>query len=198
MLKFGLISDIDPSKGLARVNFDDDGIVSAWLPIIFPKAMADSFIWLPDINEHVACLMDAHAENGVIIGSVYSAATAPNGGNKDKFRATFSDGTVIEYDRAAHKLTANVQGSVDVEATGNAKLKATHVTLDAPNVTVTGVLSAGQISTASGSAGGDGSVSIQGDLTVTGGDVVADLISLKLHKHIGVQPGAGISGTPTP
>lgn len=173
MLKFGLISDVDAAKGLARVHFDDDGIVSAWLPIAFPKAMADSFVWLPDINEHVACLMDEHAENGVIIGSIYSAATAPNGGDKDKFRVRFQDGTVIEYDRAAHKLKANVQGSVDVEASGDIALKAAGITID-------------------------GNVELSGNLTVTGGDVVADNISLKTHKHIGVQPGAGISGIPTP
>lgn len=226
MLKYGLISDIDTAKGLARVHFNDDDIVSDWLPILVPKAMEDSFSWFPDINEHVACLMDEHAENGVILGSLYNSTTAPNGGNRDKWRVRFKDGTVIEYDRAAHKLLADVQGSVEVKATGainvdgqstvdvkaqgavtvdtsaSATLKAISVTIDAPTVTVTGILSAGQISAAPGSAGGNGNVSIQGNVSVqgavsvSGGDVSADGISLKSHVHGGVQPGGSTTSTP--
>ncbi len=46
-------------------------------------------------------------------------------------------------------------------------------------------------------SGGTGaSMSVSGDLHVTGGDVVADTISLKTHKHGGVQTGAGVSGGP--
>jgi len=41
-----------------------------------------------------------------------------------------------------------------------------------------------------------GGIQIQGDVTVTGGDVVADGISLKQHKHPGVQAGGGMSDKP--
>ncbi|MXO64859.1 phage baseplate assembly protein V [Altericroceibacterium endophyticum] len=41
----------------------------------------------------------------------------------------------------------------------------------------------------------DGGVTIIGDVRVEG-DVFADGISLKQHRHLGVQPGAGISGMP--
>lgn len=40
--------------------------------------------------------------------------------------------------------------------------------------------------------------SVSGDFVVTGGDVVADTIGLKTHKHTGVQTGGGTSGTPVP
>jgi phage baseplate assembly protein V len=154
MLKYGVISDINPSAGLARVHFDDDDIVSDWLPILVPKAMEDSFSFFPDINEQVACLMDENAENGVILGSMYNSQTQPNGGSKDKWRVRFNDGTVIEYDRAVHKLTADVQGEVEVKATttvkvqaetieatasGTAKVQAPTITAQG-NVTVTGTL----------------------------------------------------------
>lgn len=230
MLRFGIISNIDAAKGLARVSFEEDGIVSGWLPLVFPKAAGDSFSWMYDINEHVACLMDEHADNGVILGAIYSTANQPNGGNKDKFRVVFSDDTTIEYDRSAHKLFADVKGqvevkaegavkvdgqsTVDVKATGNIKaetaadatVKAVLVTLDAPNVQCTGILSAAQISVTS-SAGGDGSLTINGDMRVDGEieadgeirsntDVKTDTISLRTHKHIGVTPGGGISGLP--
>jgi phage baseplate assembly protein gpV len=35
-----------------------------------------------------------------------------------------------------------------------------------------------------------------GTVNVTGGDVVADGISLKTHTHGGVQPGSGSTGAP--
>lgn len=212
MLRFGIICEIDGSKGLARVHFDDDGIVSYWLPVVYPKTSQDSFSWIPDVNEHVACLMDERLENGVILGSIYSKAKQPDGGDANKFRIKFKDGTVIEYDRSIHKLTADVKGAVEVKATENvnvetsasATLKAVSVTIDAPSVTVTGILSAGQIAASAGSSGGDGSVtiegtvSIQGDIVVTGGNVTADGIGLKTHKHTGVTTGGGTSATPIP
>jgi len=36
-----------------------------------------------------------------------------------------------------------------------------------------------------------------GNVTVVGGDVIADGISLKTHRHSAVQPGGGTSGPPT-
>lgn len=42
-----------------------------------------------------------------------------------------------------------------------------------------------------------GRATFSGDVYV-GGDVFAGNISLKTHKHLGVQPGGGISGIPTP
>lgn len=234
MLRYGLISELDASRGMARVNFNDDGIVSDWLPILVPKAMEDSFSILPDINEHVACLMDEHAENGVILGAMYSKDVKPNGGNKDKWRARFKDGTVIEYDRSAHKLFADVKGqvevkaqgavkvdgqsTVDVKATGAVKVetattatvKAVAVTLDAPAVTVTGVLTVAQLAVSPG-PGGTGNMAITGDIAVTGkltttgdikttgGDVEAPGgIKLTQHKHTGVQTGGGTSAIPVP
>lgn len=43
----------------------------------------------------------------------------------------------------------------------------------------------------------NGNTSQAGNTTVTG-DVVAGTISLKTHRHLGVQTGAGITGLPTP
>ena len=119
MLKFGNICDIDAAKGLARVEFDDDGITSAWLPVVTLGSSANKYSHAFDVNEHVACLMDENAENGVIIGAIYSKAAQPDGGNKDKVRVKFSDGAEMQYDRAASKLTVKVNTTeLDVTASG--------------------------------------------------------------------------------
>lgn len=224
MLKYGIITEIDAAKGLARVHFDEDGIVSDWLPITVPKAMEDSFSFFPDINEHVACVMDEHADNGVIIGSLYNSQTQPNGGNPNKWRVRFKDGTVIEYDRAAHKLYVDAQGQVEIKATGAVKvdgqstvdviaqgavkietastvtLKATSVTIDSPMTECTGVLKAASIMTVGGGAmTSSGNITASGDIKTTGGDVEnSGGIKLGTHKHTGVQSGGSQTGTPTP
>lgn len=43
-----------------------------------------------------------------------------------------------------------------------------------------------------------GPISVDSNVTVTGGDVIADTISLKAHHTSGVQSGSGTSGPPTP
>lgn len=116
MLKFGNICDIDAAKGLARVEFDDDGITSAWLPIVTSGTSGNKYSHAFDVNEHVACMMDENAENGVIVGAIYSAAAQPDGGNKDKVRVVFSDGASVEYDRAASKLSVKV-GTTELDIT---------------------------------------------------------------------------------
>ncbi|MGI9158242.1 MAG: phage baseplate assembly protein V [Saprospiraceae bacterium] len=116
MLKFGNICDIDAAKGLARVEFDDDGITSAWLPVVTLGSSGNKYSHAFDVNEHVACLMDENAENGVIIGAIYSNAAQPDGGNKDNVRVKFSDGAEVQYDRAASKLTVKV-GTTELDVT---------------------------------------------------------------------------------
>lgn len=105
MLRFGYISGVDAVKGLARVKFSDDKIVSDWLPVSVRKSSNGSESFPFDVNEHVWCMMDERSENGVIGGAIYSTAEQPAGGNKDKRREVFSDGTIFEYDRSAHTYT---------------------------------------------------------------------------------------------
>ncbi len=123
MLKFGTVKAVDEAKGRVRVEFDDlDGMISYWLAVGFRKTLLDKDYWMPDIDEHVACLMDEHFEEGVVLCAIYSDADAVPVASKDKYHRLFSDGTFMEYDRAAHKLTASVQGEIDASTTGDAKL----------------------------------------------------------------------------
>lgn len=108
MIKFGKISEVDAPKGRVRVKFDEDDIVSGWLPYLVPKSLNDKYFFIFDVNEHVACQMDENCENGVVMGAIYSASTAPDGGAEGKVRVKFSDATEIEYDKDEQKLTVKV------------------------------------------------------------------------------------------
>jgi phage baseplate assembly protein V len=202
--KYGIVSEVKP--GYAKVSFEENEIVTDWLPVLVRKSKSDKESWQLEIKEHVVCLMDPYCNEGVILGAIPNETDTPDPGEAaGKFRKKFSDGTVIEYDKGAHKLFVDVKGSLEAKTTGAAKIDAA-TQLDAKagvkaivtapiieltgNVVVSGTLSCGAI-TVTGGAG----VSMTGDLSTTG-DVLAGGKSLKTHVHTGVQTGPGVSGPP--
>lgn len=109
MIRFGFVSEIDPELGKVRVNFpEDDNLVTQPLPVIFPATTGDEYFVLPDVNTQVAVLMDANAEDGVVLGAIYNAEKKPSQGAADKTYIKFKDGTLIVYDRTAHKYTVTM------------------------------------------------------------------------------------------
>lgn len=189
--KFGTISET--KKGFARVKFDDDDIVSNWLPVMVRRSLGDKDSWPYKVNEHVFCMMDENCEYGIIQGAVYNDADTPDTNEgAGKFRKLFEDGSFIEYNNNTHELTCNIQGKIkaiatgNIEATSQAEIKAnasTKITCTAPIIKLDGDV---QIT---------GDVQVDKTLTATT-DVQGGGKSLKLHVHTGVQPGAGVSGPP--
>lgn len=134
--------------------------------------------------------------------------------------ATYPDGTVIQYNATAStytittasgtkitvnagsgdvtaniagNLTAQVADTITAEAGTAADITAPNVNITG-NVTITGSLTlAGPLSAAPGAGGGG--VSVQGTMQVTSGDIVADGVSLKFHKHPG--DSGGDTGAPS-
>lgn len=167
-VKFGTIAEID-DHGRARVRLDDcDGFTTAFLPVSQRSTLLNKSLSMPDIGEHVGVILDQRGEDGMILGAIYSDADAPPVAGNDKFHLTFHDGATIEYDRAAHSFGFVI---------GGATLVFTSAGL---SITVGGA------TTVIGSAG----------VVVTGGDVKADSILLKTHKHGNVQSGLSQTGVP--
>lgn len=165
-MKIGIVNAIDQAACRVRVQFQDaDGMISDWLPVMQHKTLKDKFYFLPDLGEHVVCMMDENDEAGVVLGAIYSAADTPPANSPDLYHVTFSDGTVIEYDRSAHKLTADVKGSVELNATGTITSDSQGLTTIKASAGI--VLQAPSINMASYS-GGAGSGIINGTLRVTG------------------------------
>jgi phage baseplate assembly protein V len=130
MYRIGIVTDQDLELGRVRVRFPDrDQMRSYWLQVVTPKTLADKAFWMPDDGEQVVCLMDEYDEAGAVLGAVYSTVDTPPVQSPDKFHLSFRDGTVIEYDRAAHALTVvlcagasatlNAPGEVLLESGGS-------------------------------------------------------------------------------
>jgi phage baseplate assembly protein V len=142
--RIGIVTQIDVTKAKARVRFPDmDNVTSYWLAVLNSKTLKDKTYWMPDINEHVVCLLDAHGEEGVILGAIYSEADQVPVSSKDKKHITFEDGTIIEYDRAEKVLKINTVGTINIVSVGN-------IIITSPEINYTGNLNVIGNITASG------------------------------------------------
>ena len=105
MLRFGIVSQIDPVNVQARVSFEDDESTSFWLPVLQTKTLKDKFYAMPDIGEQVACLMDENSEDGVILGAIYSTEDVSTTQSEKQLSVNLEDGSYINADKENQTLT---------------------------------------------------------------------------------------------
>lgn len=109
MLRFGIVSQINPQVVQARVKFGDDESTSFWLPILQTKTMKDKFYAMPDIGEQVVCLMDENSEDGVVLGSIYSAEDTPVINTEKQISLNLDNNSLINIDKETNTLTVAFQ-----------------------------------------------------------------------------------------
>lgn len=113
MLVFGHITNYDDC-GRVVVELDETGFKTDFIPVLVLNSEKDKSGSPIDINSFVAVILDeTNPMNGVCLGVVN---TLPRK-SVDKLYHEFSDGTILEYDRAAHILTADVKGEINATAT---------------------------------------------------------------------------------
>lgn len=121
MLRFGIVTQIDPIKVLARVSFGDDDSTSFWLPIMQTKTLKDKFYIMPDINEQVVCLMDENSEDGVILGAIYSSEDIPAIQSELQYSMNLEDGSLVNANKETETLTVvfkNIRFVGDIQHEG--------------------------------------------------------------------------------
>lgn len=180
MFATGIVVAVNEQAVTVRVQFTDKENMISWdLNVNQTRA---GVVWMPQIGEQVNCLMDEQLKAGAVIGSFYTKENPPPVQTAEKCHVTFKDGTVVEYDPAAHHLTADI-------GTGTAAVKASSITLDG-DVSITGSLSVSEDATVSGS--------------ITGTEAVKDSKGsmqdirdqFNAHTHICTAPGVD-SAPPT-
>ncbi len=175
IVRIGTIESVDLADATCRVRVGE--IVTGDVCWIVQRA-GNTRIWSPPtIGEQ--CLLicpEGDTDGGVAILGLFSdAMPAPSSDDIDLIR--FGDGAILSYDATAHLLVAQLPagGKVQIDAPGG-------VTITGP-VKITGAVTI------------DGNVDIDGKATASD-DMVGGGKSLKGHKHLGVQTGGGVSGTP--
>jgi phage baseplate assembly protein V len=168
LLRYGQIEQADYAQALVRVQCD--GYLTGWLPWLTRRAGGDVDWWAPEVGEAVLVLApDGDPALAVVLPAAYSDAVPPPETSPDIAAWRFGTAVSVAVDRSTGALT--------VIASGTVRVQAPRVEIAAEQVEITGHLSVG-----------DG-------VTVTG-DVTADGISLKTHKHGGVQAGGALTGAP--
>lgn len=205
MLRFGIISEIDSAKGVARVKFEEDDIVSDWLRISVPNASTNKDESWYDVNEPVWCMMDEHAETGVIGGSYYHEGNQPPIGDKDTRGITFSDGTKVSYNRSSHELMIDCVGDVIIRCKNATVQAESTVKVDVPSAQFTGNVQVDGTVTANGMTS-NGNVQANGDIESSGamkagGQVEAlsgtpGVVRLTTHNHPTAPTGPVSPPTP--
>ena len=118
MLRFGIVSQINPVLAQARVSFEDDESTSFWLPVLQTKTLKDKFYSMPDIGEQVACLMDENSEDGVILGAIYSTEDVPVVTSEKQLSLNLENNSLINIDKETNSLNItfeniNLNGNIN-------------------------------------------------------------------------------------
>lgn len=162
---FCIVSKIHEKKMRVKVILPElDNLETGWLFVGVRKTKKDKDYWLPDLGEHMVCMLDGRCENGVVICAIYSDDDVVPVESGDKWAKKFDDGTLIVYDRATHELNVNCVGSINIFGAGPVTVKTPSVKLDAANVNCTGnLIVGGDVSVA-------GNIDAAGKITDAGGN----------------------------
>lgn len=190
--------DADPPRP-PRVRVQSGSLLTAWRPWIDGRAGTTREWDPPTVGEQ--CVLFSPGGDpaaAVVLVGLFSDAHPAPASSGDLWRREMPDGAVLEYDHAAHHLSATLPGSAtldaqaDVTVTTPAKLQATAgggATVNA-NTVINGNLTLnGNFSQPSGkSATFAGSVAFQGAVKSNGKDISSG------HRHSDIEPGGGQSG----
>lgn len=179
MLKFGRITEVNPSRGVARVHFEGDEIVSNWLPVTVMRAKTDQFSFSFVINEHVWCCMDERCEYGVIGGAIYDNKNPPGESSPGVLNLNMATNLHITIDGNNGTLNIECKGAVGLKALSVNVDSDVLITIKAPETKIDGKLIVTE--------------EIQAQSIQANDDVKAGSISLKSHTHTSAPSGSPTS-----
>ncbi len=140
LVRVGTIQEVDASTARVRVQYAETGggpVLTGWLPWITARAGGDRSWWAPEVAEQVLLLAPSgELAQAVVLPALYRQAYPAPESDPDKQTRVYSDGAIVEYDRAAHYLRAVLPGG------GTAELVADGGVPVVGDVTVTGKITA--------------------------------------------------------
>jgi phage baseplate assembly protein V len=139
MIRVGTVMAVDPAG--PRVRVKSGNIETDWLRWTVGRAGGDRDWAAPEPGEQVvmAC-PNGDMRQGVILGSMSQSGSPAAGDNIDVRRTIFMDGTVFEYDRAAHQMLIDLGQTVITANRDRLVLECngSSITLDASGIKLVG------------------------------------------------------------
>lgn len=123
LIRYGEIYEVDHASARARVQAGK--LITAWLPWIASRSAGDKNWWAPEIGERVLILSPSGTPSlGIVMPALYSTDTPAPADSPDVHLVEYADGTRLEYNRANHRLVADVAGDVEITAKGTVRVQA--------------------------------------------------------------------------
>ena len=185
IVRLGIVAEVDHQAARVRVRYGGEGetALSAWLPWVTERAGQDRSWWPPEAGEQVLILAPSgEMAKGVAVGGVYRREHPAPESDPNKHAIHYSDGAVIEYDRSAHRLKA------ELPAGGGAELTADGGVTITGDVTITGEVTVDGGIDATGDIDAEGNVTVGGDVEDSKGSMDEMRGVYNSHTH-GVPPG---------
>ncbi len=206
LIRLGTIAEVKGAKARVRLG---PTLTTEWLKWATRRAGSTRTWSAPTVGEQVIVFSPGgDLTRGIILPALYSQAFDAPESSPTIHSTHYPDGAVVQYDHAAHALTATLPG-------GTATITADKVTSNAPSTICTGDLTVmknlivmqtatvngattlnGGVNAKAGAAGGV-AMAVQGTIKASE-DVLAGAISLAKHAHGGVRAGGDRSGGPQP
>lgn len=204
LIRLGTIAEVEGAKARVRLG---PTLTTKWLNWTTPRAGSTRTWSAPTVGEQVIVVSPGgDLTRGIILPALYSQEFDTPESSDSIHTTHYPDGAVVQYDHAAHALTATLPG-------GKATITADKVTSNAPSTICTGDLTVmknlivkqsttvegatalnGGVNAKTGAAGGV-AMAVQGTIKASD-DVLAGAISLAKHPHGGVKAGGDQSGGP--
>lgn len=188
ILRFGTIVSVDHAAALCVVR--TGALQSRPMKWMTLRAGDARTWWAPSVGEQVLVLCPGGTtERGVVLPAIYAdAAQRPAGGDHANV-TLYTDGAIVSYDPVAHELVATLPdgGKAKVTAPGGVEIHG--------DVAITGKLTVSDDTNLAAKLHVASDVTVDTKVTASD-DVIGGDISLKNHKHGGVQSGGGVSGAP--
>ncbi|MDO5101492.1 MAG: phage baseplate assembly protein V [Lautropia sp.] len=196
LVRVGVVAALD--EAAARVTVDLGEVVTDWLPWVTQRAGATRTWSAPRPGEQVLVLAPyGDLAQAVVLPAIYQEAHPAPAASKDVEHVVFPDGSTVDYDSTAHRLTVTAGSGQVVVNCGVATVNAgTSVTFNTPKTTCTGALTVEGPFTYRAGMTGTGASSIVGDLAVSGGLANKGVNVGAGHVHSGVEKGDKLTGGP--
>jgi phage baseplate assembly protein V len=207
LIRKGAIMDVDHSSQPPTCRVSSGALETTWLPFLSVRAGTTREWNPPTRGEQVVLLCPCgDPAQGIVLCGLHSDAFPAPGNSPDTHTRAYPDGAIVEYNHAAHSLTANLPAGATINVTApgevnvntkEARVTADTVTLDADvivkrSMTVIGAfVFEGGMSGKAGASGGPAAI-IAGTVAVSD-DVIAGGKSGAHHSHMEQGDGKPVS-----